>query len=133
MLYLGDTALNERSLEKRLGSHTYFEEARLRRIASGLILSGKMFRQGKDQVLREKTQFGRQALSVKLVVKIDAGVSVFLKKGSISFFFPRAKLFRIKTCLVVIRGNSIMSDQLGSSRKDCQCYIYNSIYRSYCQ
>lgn len=61
MLYLGDIALNER-LEKRLGSNTYFEEARLRRIVSRLILSGKMFRQGEDQVLREKTEFGRRAL-----------------------------------------------------------------------
>lgn len=68
-----DTIVNERFLEKRLGSRTYFEGTHLRRIVSKLILSGKMFRQGEDQVLREKTEFGRQALSTKLVVKIDVG------------------------------------------------------------
>lgn len=50
----------------------------MRRIVSRLILSDKMFRQGKDQVLREKTEFGRQALLIKPIVKID-----------VSFYFSR--------------------------------------------
>lgn len=75
--------------KKHLGSGTYFEETRLRRIASKLILSGKMFRQGEDQVLREKTEFGRQALSRKLVVKIDFGDFCFSRKGEHLLFLER--------------------------------------------
>lgn len=56
--HLGNTAPNERSLEKRLGRCTYFEEARLKN-HSELILSSKIFGQREDQVLREKIEFGR--------------------------------------------------------------------------